>query len=174
MTIERSRQRIAARRITEVAHELLDATTLCAIATVERTGRAYINTAYFAWSRSLEIVWISEPRAKHSRNIHADGTTAIAVFDSNQSWGRPDRGIQLFGIASKAERDALDCAVAIYAERFPAFTESDRPAYDAYLFRARPLKIFHERAFGGGVFVTATLDRDRKLSWNRTEIYHAT
>jgi uncharacterized protein YhbP (UPF0306 family) len=173
MSIERSQRRISARRIAEVAHELLDASTLCAIATVDPNGRAHINTAYFAWSPSFEIVWISEPRAKHSRNIHINGTAAVSVFDSSQSWGQPDRGIQLFGIAHKAEGHAADDVVAIYAGRFSAVVESDLPAYHPYLFRPRRLKVFHERALGGGVFVTATVDRAGKLSWNRTEIYDA-
>jgi hypothetical protein len=104
MPIERSRRPIAAARITAAAHRLLDASTLCAIATVSSAGRAHVNTAYFAWSPELDLVWLSEPDAKHSRNVRSDGTVAVAVYDSGQSWGKPDRGIQLFGVGFGGRR----------------------------------------------------------------------
>jgi hypothetical protein len=59
--------------------------------------RAHTNTAYFAWSRDFDIVWLSEPRATHSRNLGANDSAVIAVYDSSQTWGTPARGIQLFG-----------------------------------------------------------------------------
>jgi uncharacterized protein YhbP (UPF0306 family) len=57
---------------------------LCAIATVSPGNRAHVNTAYFAWSREFELVWLSEPAARHSRNLRANSTAAIAVYDSSQ------------------------------------------------------------------------------------------
>ena len=110
MTIQRSKRPVAASRMAKAARLLLDASTLCAIATVAPDGGAYINTAYFAWSPELNLVWLSEPRAKHSQNVRAGGMVAIAVYDSNQSWGQQDRGIQLFG--SAWEVDAANTAEA--------------------------------------------------------------
>ncbi|MDQ3870087.1 MAG: pyridoxamine 5'-phosphate oxidase family protein, partial [Chloroflexota bacterium] len=97
MAIERSNRPVARARIAAAARELLDASTLCAIATVTAAGRAHINTAYFAWSPAFDIVWMSEPHATHSRILRANDSIAIAVYDSSQSWGKPDRGIQLLG-----------------------------------------------------------------------------
>src|SRR5438105_3450867 len=97
MPIERSRRPVAAARISAAARRLLDASTLCAIATVSSGGRAHVNTAYFACSPELDLVWLSDPSAEHSRNVRGSGTVAIAVYDSSQTWGNPDRGIQLFG-----------------------------------------------------------------------------
>jgi nitroimidazol reductase NimA-like FMN-containing flavoprotein (pyridoxamine 5'-phosphate oxidase superfamily) len=93
MGIERSNRPVAASRIAATARELLDASTLCAIATVNADGRAHVNTAYFGWSRDFDIVWLSEPRARHSRNLRANESVAIAVYDSTQTWGKTDRGI---------------------------------------------------------------------------------
>jgi hypothetical protein len=103
MPIERSKRPVAVERMAVLARSLLDASPLCAIATVSPGGRAHVNTAYFAWSPRFDIVWLSEARARHLRNIAADGSVAIAVFDSNQTWGEPDRGIQLFGSARETE-----------------------------------------------------------------------
>jgi Pyridoxamine 5'-phosphate oxidase len=99
MAIERSLEPIEAVRLASLAGELLGASTLCAIATVSPGCRAYVNTAYFAWSDGFDLVWLSEPHAKHSSNVRARGTVAVAVYDSSQWWGKPDRGIQLFGTA---------------------------------------------------------------------------
>jgi uncharacterized protein YhbP (UPF0306 family) len=173
MAIERSNRRLAATRLAASARQLLDASSLCAIATVTPQGRAHINSAYFAWSRSFEIVWLSEPRATHSRNVRADGSAAIAVYDSSQTWGKPDRGIQLFGSARESEGEDADKAQALYAKRFPEFVNADLGSYNVYLFSPRRLKLFDENALGAGTFVTARVTRDARLAWERTEIYHS-
>jgi hypothetical protein len=57
---------------------LLDAATLCAISTVSPRTTAHINIAYFACDHEFDIFWLSDPAAKHSRNIRARPNTAIA------------------------------------------------------------------------------------------------
>jgi len=171
MAIERSRRPVAAARVAATARSLLGGSTLCAIATVAPGGQAHVNTAYFAWSNELELVWLSEPRARHSRNIRANGSVAVAVYDSGQIWGRPDRGIQLFGTAREVARTAAGDAERLYAARFPDYRPPDLDAYRFYLFRPRRLKVFDERELGTGVFVTARRAGDHRLVWERTEIY---
>jgi uncharacterized protein YhbP (UPF0306 family) len=172
MPIKRSNRPIAAARLAVTARELLDASTLCAIATVTPEGGAYLNTAYFAWSRDFDIVWLSERGARHSRNLRANNSVAIGVYDSTQTWGEADRGIQLFGSAREVGDDETE-AVTLYARRFPEFAGGSRSGYQFYVFRPRRLKIFDERALGPGTFVTARLARDRRLAWERTEIYRS-
>jgi uncharacterized protein YhbP (UPF0306 family) len=169
MAIERSKRPIASARMARTARSLLDASTLCAIATVGSDGRAHVNTAYFAWSPTFELVWMSEPRARHSRNIRANASAAIAVYDSSQSWGRPDRGIQLHGSA----REAADEVDSTYAERFPDFRPGELGAYRFYRFRPRRLKLFDEQELGPGWFVTARVAAGGRLEWERTEIYRS-
>ena len=154
-----------------LAAELLDASPLCAIATVGAGGRAHVNTAYFAWSANFEITWMSEPNSMHSRNLGATKTAAIAVFDSAQTWGEPDRGIQLFGSATMAEGRSLDRAQSVYADRFPRVREFDLGAYRLYAFRPSRLKLFDEGALGIGIFVTAKVARTGRLTWERTEVH---
>lgn len=173
MAIERSNRPVAAARIAATARRLLDASTLCAIATVTPNGSAHLNTAYFAWSRDFDIVWLSEPRARHSRNLRANKSVAIVVYDSTQTWGKPDRGIQLFGSAREVKGENANKAETLYTKRFPDFTEANLSAYGFYAFRPRRLKLFDERTLGAGTFVTARLTRDRRLAWERTEIYRS-
>ena len=163
--ITRSQRRVSAARLRRVAEELLEASTLCAISTVSPRGRAHANTAYFAWAPDLRIVWVSEPRAQHSRNLRANPSAAVAVYDSSQTWGKPDRGIQLFGTARPGAGDA------VYAARFPEY--DGFKAYRAYELVPARVKLFDERALGEATFVTAQVGRDGGLTWERTEIYDA-
>ena len=167
--IERSGRRVGSARIRSLAEELLEASTLCAIATVGPRGRAYVNTAYFAWAPGLRIVWLSEPRAQHSRNLRANVSAAVAVYDSNQTWGRPDRGIQLFGDVRAGGADAE----AAYGVRFAEYADSELSAYRFYELVPRRVKLFDERSLGSGTFVTARVGRRGELAWERTDIYRA-
>jgi hypothetical protein len=173
MGIERSSRKYGRMRLTRIARDLLDASTLCAISTVSRSGQPHINTAYFAWGADLRLVWLSDPRAGHSRNIDAVGRAAVAVYDASQRWGGPDRGIQLFGSAAIAAGANLPDAELIYRDRFARFTPEKFADYRLYVFRPRRIKLFAEPSLGSGVFVTAKVGADGKLAWRRTEIYHA-
>ena len=167
MAITRSGRRIGRERLRSLVEELLGASTLCAISTVAPNGRAYVNTAYFGWAPDLRIVWLSEPRARHSRNLRANPSVAISVYDSGQTWGEPDRGIQLFGEA----RAGSDDAEAVYAARFSRYHADDFSDYRFYELVPRRVKVFDERALGSATFVTARLGRDGQLAWERTEVY---
>jgi uncharacterized protein YhbP (UPF0306 family) len=171
MTIKHSKRPVSSARITALVERLLEASTLCAIATVSADGRAHISTAYFAWSPKLDLVWLSEPSAKHSRNVGAGGTAAVAVYDSNQSWGKPDRGIQLFGSASETIGAAAADAETLYTNRFPDYPREDLNAYRFYVFHPFRLKLFDERELGAGRSVIAGVDGSGRLSWERTDIY---
>jgi uncharacterized protein YhbP (UPF0306 family) len=167
MAISRSKRRVSAKRLRSVADELLDASTLCAISTVSPDGRAHINTAYFVSAPDLRIVWLSEPHARHSRNLRANPSAAVAVYDSGQTWGKPDRGIQVFGEARAGSEDAG----AVYAARFPAYRSGELSAYRFYELVPRRVKLFDEPELGSGVFVTARVGRGGQVTWERTDLY---
>ena len=119
----------------------------------------------------MEIVWLSAPEARHSRNIRSDPSVAIAVYDSTQKWGGSDRGIQLFGSAREVSARERRTAERLYGARFKPYSGEELQAYRLYRFRARTIKLFHERELGGGTFVTAKVARDGRLAWDRTESY---
>ena len=170
MAITRSGRRFSAARIGSAARALLDASALCAIATASPRGRAHVNTAYFAWSPKFRLVWLSDPRATHSRNLRANPSVAIAVYASDQSWGKPDRGIQLLGSGREAGPEAEE----VYAGRFADYRSSDFTAYRLYELAPRRLKLFDERELGAATFVTARVAADGTLEWERTEVYRST
>src|SRR2546426_7745880 len=168
MPIERSSKHPSNTRLAAIARRLLDASTLCAIATVSPGGRAHINTAYFAWGPGFEIVWLSAPDARHSRNVRANASAAVAVFRSTQTWGGSDRGVQLFGRARELRGRAALEAERLYAKRFPAY-EGDLPAFRFYRLLTQRMKLFDEHVLGGGTFVSVSVQRGGGVKWGRTE-----
>ena len=147
----------------------MNASPLCALATVWPTGRAHINHMYFARSGAFDVVWISDPDSRHSLNLKENPSAAVTIFDSHQTWGRPDRGIQLFGSAGMASGAAAEEAERAYSARFP-YDPSQGDAYPIYRFRPREVKLFYEAILGAGTLVTARVTRDG-LTWARTEVF---
>jgi len=144
---------------------ILERNSLCAIATVSPQEEAHINTAYFAYTPDLNLYFYSYPETHHALNIGTNRSMAVAVFDSEQSWGLPDRGLQLFGQGNVASGRFAREAERVYDRRFPAHAQWKLPLSQAesgsaprpYRFRTRSVKLFDERTFGAGVFVHATV-----------------
>lgn len=162
-------KRLTAARVRRTMGRILKKNALCAIATVAPNGRAHVNTAYFAYSDALELYFLSHPNSRHCRNLRAHSSMAIAVFDSRQTWGELDRGVQLFGTCRQARGVAARTAERIYGRRFKSYApwkaeldaENAEWEYRFYRFVTTRVKVFDEREFGGAVFVTAAAARRR-------------
>ena len=165
VTVEPRSKSVSPARLDSVARRLLRASPLFSLATVSAGGRAHISHMYFAWNDRFEIFWISDPSSVHSRNLATRPTAAASVYDSRQTWGKPDRGIQLFGTAGVTRAPEASRA---YSRRFRGF---DPEANDLpfYRFRSRTLKLFDERKFGAATFVTARVTT-AGLTWLKTEV----
>lgn len=147
----------------------MNASPLCALATVSPGGRAYISHMYFAWTDSFGVCWISDPESRHSRNLTTNTTAAVTIYDSRQIWGRLDRGIHLFGAAAEVSGRRSSEAERAYAKRFPDYGGLDE-SLRLYRFRPRTMQLFDERSLAPGTLVTARVTRDG-LEWLRTEVW---
>ena len=112
---------------------------------------------------------MSDPDSRHSRNLLTNPSAAVTIYDSHQTWGRPDRGIQLFGTAGVVQGLAAGEAERAYSARFP-YDPSIADSYPFYRFRPREVKLFYERVLGGGTLVTAKVTA-KGLAWARTEVF---
>jgi uncharacterized protein YhbP (UPF0306 family) len=166
VTVERRSRRFSSVQLERVARRLMNASPLCSLATVTPRDRAHINHMYFAWDDNFHVFWISDPDSIHSRNLAGNRSAAVTVYASNQVWGRPDRGIQLFGSAGIAKGDQ---AKNTYEARFKDFDpESNDLPY--YRFRPRTVKLFDERSIAGGTLVTARVT-PKGFVWLKTEVW---
>ncbi len=146
----------------------MDAAPLCALSTVSPGGRAHINHMYFAWTDRFEVVWISNPDSIHSRNLARHPSAAVTIYDSHQTWGKPDRGIQLFGAAAVTTGPREKEAQRVYRKRFRRY-DAEAEGLPVYRFAARTVKLFDERALAPVTFVTARVTR-AGLAWVMTEV----
>jgi uncharacterized protein YhbP (UPF0306 family) len=170
VTIERRSRRFSSERLERLARRLMNASPLCSLATVSPGSRAHINHMYFGWNRGFDVFWISDPDSRHSRNLAANPSAAITIYDSRQTLGRPDRGIQLFGSAGIVIGAAADEGERVYSARFPSYELPESDSYPFYRFRPRTIKLFYEGVLGAGTLVTARVSRGG-LHWQRTEVF---
>ena len=146
---------------------ILGRTILCSLSTVGPSGAAYVNTAYFAFTSELEFYFMSDPQSKHARNLRRNPSAALAVYDSRQTWGKADRGVQLFGRCTEAQAGVVLKATETYSARFPGFQKwgerlaADAPARRWKFFEFVPsfVKILDEVSFKSRGFVTASVVR---------------
>jgi uncharacterized protein YhbP (UPF0306 family) len=124
---------------------------------------------YFAWSGWFDVYWISDADSIHSKNLLRNRSAAITVYDSKQTWGKPDRGMQLFGTAGVVTGRAAGEAASAYAKRYKDF-DADSSDLPYYRFRPRTVKLFDERNLDGGTLVTARVTEDG-LTWLKTEVW---
>jgi uncharacterized protein YhbP (UPF0306 family) len=169
MTVERRSRRFSSATLERVARRLMNASPLGSMATVLPGGRAHINHMYFAWRDAFEVIWISDPDSIHSRNLVRNPSAAITIYDSHQVWGRPDRGIQLFGTAGVTQGPVSIDARRVYARRFRDY-DAESDDLPAYRFRPRAVKLFDERSLAVGTLVTARVGREG-LVWSKTEVW---
>jgi uncharacterized protein YhbP (UPF0306 family) len=150
--------------------EILAENVLGAFATVTPDGRAHVHTAYFCVAGDLSLYFLSSPASAHSRNVSANASGAAAIYASSQTWGGPDRGVQLFGACVVATGLRAAEAERLYRRRFPGYARwsSHLAPRDAartlrfYRFVTRTLQVLDEEALGDGVFVRATVRRGRR------------
>jgi uncharacterized protein YhbP (UPF0306 family) len=147
----------------------MNAAPLCSLATVSPGNKAHINHMYFAWSGWFDVYWISDPDSIHSRNLLKNRAAAVTVYDSRQIWGKPDRGMQLFGTARVVTGRAAGQAAGAYAKRFKDF-DADSSDLPYYRFRPRAVKLFDERNLDGGTLVSARVTQTG-LTWLKTEVW---
>jgi uncharacterized protein YhbP (UPF0306 family) len=144
---------------------IFDRNVLCSMATVTKKQRAHINTAYFAYSKEPELFFCSYPDSIHCQNLSGNSSMAVTVFESAQTWGKPDTGIQLFGSCYEAKGNWRKKAEKVYGSRFKGFVKWKREieredgefTLRFYRFVPTQAKILDEKVFGGGVFVSVSL-----------------
>jgi uncharacterized protein YhbP (UPF0306 family) len=142
--------------------QILGENVLCAVSTVGAGGRAHVHICYFAFSPDLRLLFISDPRSRHAANLRRHRSAAVAVFSSVQTWGGPDRGVQLFGTCALIPPAGTRAAWRVYQERFPdSATHRSARKLALYQFLTRRVTLLDEREFGDGVLVQLPRSRLR-------------
>lgn len=90
MAIERVERPVAAEVLRDAACHLLEASTVCSIANCRaRLPRIREHGVLRVEPLARTCVDLRASRNALARNIRANKTTAVAVYDSDQRWGSP-------------------------------------------------------------------------------------
>ena len=111
------------------ARSIIDANRYLTLATADADGRPWASPVWFAHAGHLELFWLSDPAARHSRNVVARPEVAVVVFDSQVPIGT-GQGVYLEGVAGQVQAAGLQRALAVVSERSQAhggraFTAAD-------------------------------------------------
>jgi nitroimidazol reductase NimA-like FMN-containing flavoprotein (pyridoxamine 5'-phosphate oxidase superfamily) len=101
---------------TDAARSLIDANSYMTLATADAGGAPWASPVWFAHEQYKSFLWISQPEARHSRNIAARAEIAIVIFDSTVS-PRQRNAVYIEAIADIVPDSELADAVEAYASR---------------------------------------------------------
>jgi dihydrofolate reductase/nitroimidazol reductase NimA-like FMN-containing flavoprotein (pyridoxamine 5'-phosphate oxidase superfamily) len=134
----------------EVARAIIDAGRYLTLATADEHGRPWASPVWYAHTGHREFLWVSDPGARHSRNIAARPEVGIVIFDSRAPVGR-GQGVYVSAVAEEVADADLEPRIDVFARRSvaqgaPEWTAADvRPPARLRLYRA----VAREHHLGG-------------------------
>jgi pyridoxine/pyridoxamine 5'-phosphate oxidase len=131
--------------MSEVVRSIIEANAYMTLATADEHGLPWASPVWFATADCRELVWVSSPDARHSRNLALRPELAIVVFDSQQ---RPYTGEAVY-ISARAEQvpdHELDRCLEIFCDEslrqgLPAWSrEQVQPPAKLRLYHAQAVE----------------------------------
>ena len=83
---------------------VIDKGVFMTLATADAEGVPWASPVWFAPDGYSELLWVSDPNARHSRNIAARPQIAIVIYDSRQT---PGDGFAVY-MEARAEQTGVD------------------------------------------------------------------
>jgi uncharacterized protein YhbP (UPF0306 family) len=156
---------------------VLSSTPLCSLASVSLDGKAHINTAYYAIDEKFTVYILTSPQSVHAVTWEHNSSVAIAITDSGQPWGKPHRGLQIFGEAHRIPDDQHSRVFALYAATHPRLRDlaSDANTLLAlhtlrfYSITLNRIKIVDEIALGEDAISVPINHESRSAATTETE-----
>ena len=98
------------------ARRIVDEGFYMTLATADADGVPWASPVWYAPESPRSLLWISDPGARHSRNIEARPQIGIVIFDSRQAPGT-GKGVYFEATAERVAEAELEAAVAVFSER---------------------------------------------------------
>jgi uncharacterized protein YhbP (UPF0306 family) len=127
---------------------------------------------YYCFNRKLDIYVLTRPDARHSRFVRVRPRVSVAIFDSQQAWDLPKKGLQIQAVCNLAREGEIQEATALYLARFPGLVTWIHPPenlaegltdsiastrYRFYRLTPTQVTIIDEPCFGPDGHITLTL-----------------
>jgi hypothetical protein len=98
------------------ARAIVDANLYMALATADEEGLPWVSPVYFAHVGYRDLIWVSRPERRHSRNLAARDSVSIAIFDSSVPIGT-GQAVYMTATAREVADDELEDLVGVFARR---------------------------------------------------------
>ena len=98
------------------ARRIVDAMMYMTLATADAEGRPWASPVWYARASDAEFVWVSEPSAKHSRNLAARREVALVIFDSTVPVGAAE-AVYVEALAQELAGDEAERGIEAYSGR---------------------------------------------------------
>src|SRR5439155_25601518 len=70
-----------------VARQIIDSNSYMTLGTADESGLPWVSPVWYAPSKYREFFWVSNPDARHSRNLVARPQLSIVIFESRAPEG---------------------------------------------------------------------------------------
>lgn len=96
------------------AREILDANLYLTLATADEEGRPWASPVYYASEDRADFYWVSDPEARHSRNLAVRPAASAVVFDSRAAIGT-GQAVYLALVAEQVRGTEIERGIAIFS-----------------------------------------------------------
>jgi Pyridoxamine 5'-phosphate oxidase len=123
------------------ARSIVDASLYMVLATADAAGLPWASPVYFAPLGYRDLLWVSRPERRHSRNLAVRDAVSIVIFDSSVPINSGN-AVYMTGVAGEVAGDELEECIDVFSRRSVdhgggAFGVSDvRPPAPLRLYRA--------------------------------------
>jgi uncharacterized protein YhbP (UPF0306 family) len=102
--------------LTTLARALIDGGRFATLGTADEGGRPWVSPVWYAPDGPRDLLWVSTPDRRHSRNVAVRPETGLVIFDTAAAVG----AVQAFYATARAEQltgDERDRAVQVFSAR---------------------------------------------------------
>ena len=98
------------------ARAIIDAGRYMTLGTADEAGLPWVSPVWYAPASYRELLWVSRPEARHSRNIVARPQVGIVIFDSHAPVGG-GQGVYMSALAEEAGAVDLARRMEVFSRR---------------------------------------------------------
>ena len=98
------------------AHAIIDGTAYMTLATADADGVPWATPVWFAPDDDRRFYWVSDPGARHSRNLAARSQLSLVIFDSHAAIST-GQGVYVAARADQPAGDELEHGISVFSAR---------------------------------------------------------
>jgi nitroimidazol reductase NimA-like FMN-containing flavoprotein (pyridoxamine 5'-phosphate oxidase superfamily) len=98
------------------ARSIVDANLYMVLATADAAGLPWASPVYFAPFGYRDLLWVSRPERRHSRNLAVRDAVSIVIFDSSVPING-GQAVYMAGVAREVSGDELEECVDAFSRR---------------------------------------------------------